>query len=331
MQFGNLNRRELITVFGGAAVAWSPRVWAQESRKTPRIGFLGPATAPATGVWLSALRAGLRELGYEEGKNLAFEFRWAEGNDDRLADLASELVSLGVDVLVTYGTPGTHAAKQATATIPIVMAVSGDAVATGLVSSLAHPGGNVTGSTIFNPELCAKRLEVLKEAAPRTQRVAVLLNPDNPVSGPNYQAAKSTAASLKLELHQFEARGPQEVESAFSAMAAAAIDAVTIFEDAIFFANTRSIAELALSQRLSSIGYLDFGSAGGLIAYGVDFREIFRRAAFFVDRVLKGTKPADLPVEQPTRFRLVLNLKTAKALDFEFPPMLLARADEVIE
>jgi putative ABC transport system substrate-binding protein len=262
---------------------------------------------------------------------LSLSFDGPEGNDDRLADLATELVRLDVDVLVTYGTPGTRAAKQATAIIPIVMAVSGDAVATGLVSSLAHPGGNVTGSTIFNPELCAKRLEVLKEAAPSTERVAVLLNPDNPVSGPNYQAAKSTAASLKLELQQFEARGAQEVQRAFSSMAAAAIDAVTIFEDAIFFASTRAIAELALSQRLSSIGYLDFASAGGLIAYGVDLTERFRRAAFFVDRVLKGVKPADLPVEQPTRFRLVLNLKTAKTLGFEFPPMLLARADEVIE
>jgi ABC-type uncharacterized transport system substrate-binding protein len=167
-------------------------------------------------------------------KNIVFEFRWAEGNDDRLPELAAELVRLNIDVLVTYGTPGTRAAKEATTTIPIVMAVSGDAVATGLIFSLARPGANITGSTIFNPELCAKRLELLKEALPRTRRVAILLNPDNPVSGPNLQAAQLTAASLRLELQPFEARGPDELASGFSAMAGKLVDAITIFEDAIF-------------------------------------------------------------------------------------------------
>jgi putative ABC transport system substrate-binding protein len=179
----------------------------------PRIGFLGPASVSATADWVEALRAGLRDLGYQDGRNIVFEFRWAEGNDDRLPELAADLVGLKVDVLVTYGTPGTRAAKEATTTIPIVMAVSGDAVATGLIPSLARPSANITGSTIFNPELCAKRLELLKEALPHTKR------PDNPVSGPNLQAAERTAAPLGLQLQTFEARGPNEIESAFLAMA----------------------------------------------------------------------------------------------------------------
>jgi putative ABC transport system substrate-binding protein len=211
------------------------------------------------------------------------------------------------------------------------MAVSGDAVATGLIVSLARPGANITGSTIFNPELCAKRLELLKEALPRTRRVAILLNPDNPVSGPNFQAAELTARSLGLELQQFEVRASNEIKSAFSEMASTPIDAVSIFEDAVLFANTRSIADHASAQRLPSIGYLDLAEAGGLIAYGVNFPDIFRHAAVFVDKILRGATPSQLPVEQPTKFKLVLNLKTAKALGLEVPPMLLARADEVIE
>jgi putative ABC transport system substrate-binding protein len=211
------------------------------------------------------------------------------------------------------------------------MAVSGDAVATGLIASLARPGANITGSTIFNPELCAKRLELLKEALPRTKRVAILLNPDNPISGPNLQAAELTAASLNLELQIFEVRRANEVESAFLAMASRPVDAVGLFEDAILFANTKWIAQKALTQRLPSIGYLDLTDAGGLMAYGVDFPETFRRAAVFVDKILNGTPLSELPVEQPTRFKFVLNLKSAKVLGLEFPPTLLARADDVIE
>jgi putative tryptophan/tyrosine transport system substrate-binding protein len=325
-----VNRREFITLLGGAAAAWPLAARAQPT-KAFRIGFLGPASASTTAPWFDALRAGLHDLGYEVGKNILFEFRWAEGKDDRLPDLAAELVRLNVDVLVTYGTPGTHAAKQATATIPIVMAVSGDAVATGLIASLARPGANITGSTIFNPELCAKRLELLKEALPRARRIAILVNPDNPISGPNLKAAELTAMSLGLELQHFQMRASNEIKGAFSAMARTPADAVSIFEDAILFANTTSIADHALAQRLPSIGYLDLAQAGGLMAYGVDFPEIFRHAAVFVDKILKGAKPSQLPVEQPTKFKLVLNLKSAKALRLEFPATLLARADEVIE
>jgi putative tryptophan/tyrosine transport system substrate-binding protein len=326
-----IGRREFITLLGGAAVGWPLAARAQAPAKVFRLGFLGPASPSATAPWVDALRAGLDDLGYHEGKNILFEFRWAEGNDDRLPDLAVDLARLNVDVLVTYGTPGTRAAKQATTTIPIVMAVSGDAVATGLIVSLARPGTNITGSTIFNPELCSKRLELLKEALPHTRRVAILLNPDNPVSGPNLQAAELTARSLGLELQQFEVRASNEIASAFSEMASTPIDAVSIFEDAVLFANTRSIADHASAQRLPSIGYLDLAVAGGLVAYGVNLTDIFRHAAVFVDKILRGAKPSQLPVEQPTRFKLVLNLKTAKALGLEVPPTLLARADEVIE
>jgi putative ABC transport system substrate-binding protein len=325
-----MRRRKFLGVLGGAAAAWSLPARAQQA-KVSRIGFLGPASASATARWVDALRAGLHDLGYEDGKNVLFDFRWAEGRDDRLSELAADLVRLNVDVLVTYGTPGTHAAKQATTTIPIVMAVSGDAVATGLIASLARPGGNITGSTIFNPELCAKRLELLKEAVPRTKQVAILLNPDNPVSGPNLKAAEITARSVKLVLQRFDARGPSQIESAFAAMASTPVDAVAIFEDAIFFANTKLIADIALAQRLPSIGYLDLAEAGGLMAYGVNFPETFRHAAVFVDKILKGAKPNQLPVEQPTKFKLVLNLKAGKALGLQIPDKLLALAEEVIE
>jgi putative ABC transport system substrate-binding protein len=325
-----VKRRAFITLLGGMA-AWPLETRAQAPAKVFRIGFLGPTSASATSPWVDALRAGLHDLGYHEGKNILFEFRWAEGNDDRLPVLAADLVRLNVDVLVTYGTPGTRAAKQATTTIPIVMSVSGDAVATGLIVSLARPGANITGSTIFNPELCAKRLELLKEALPRTRRVGILLNPDNPVSMPNLQAAELTARSQGLELQQFAVRASNEIKSVFSEMASTPVDAVSIFEDAVLFANTRSIADHASAQRLPSIGYLDLAEAGGLIAYGVSFPDIFRHAAVFVDKILRGANPSQLPVEQPTKFKLVLNLKAAKALGLEVPPTVLARADEVIE
>ena len=326
-----MRRRDFITLIGGVAVSWSLAARAQERANIVRIGFLGPASAASTASWVNSLRAGLHDLGYDEGKNIIFELRWAEGRDDRLPHLAAELVGLNVDVLVTYGTPGTHAVKQATTTIPVVMAVSGDAVATGLIDSLARPGANITGSTIFNPELCAKRLELLKEALPRTKKVAILLNPDNPVSSPNLQAAKLTATSLGLDLQQFEARTSNEITGAFASMASTPVDAVSVFEDAIFFASTKLIAEHASAQRLPSIGYLDLAQSGGLMAYGVDFPETFHHAAMFVDKIIKGAKPSQLPVEQPTKFDLVINLTTAKALGISVPPTLLARADEVIE
>jgi putative ABC transport system substrate-binding protein len=259
------------------------------------------------------------------------EFRWAEEKYDRLPQLVRELIAAQVDLLITHGTPGTRAARQATSTIPIVMAISGDAVATGLVSSLARPEANVTGSTFFLPELNAKRLEVLKEAFPKTLHPTALSNPDNPVSRPIILAMQSAATALRLTLGVARAEGPSEFDRAFEAMAGSQVDAVVVTEDGEFAPNFRTIAALALKNRLPSIGAKEYAETGGLIGYGANILALYRRAAYFVDRILKGAKPDELPVEQPTRFDLVANVKTANRLGLEFPPTLLARADEVIE
>jgi putative ABC transport system substrate-binding protein len=281
---------------------------------------------------VEALRVGLRDLGYIEGRNIVIEFRWAEGKYDRLPNLADELVRLNVDVLVTAGTPGTLTAKRATSTIPIVMAASGDAVATGLVDSLARPGGNITGSTFFDPQITAKRLEVLKEAIPRVAQVAALLNPDNPAStGPVLKAMQIAAESRKIALRKFEVSRPNEFDSAFVAMVQGRVDAVAILDDGLFLANARALADIAVNNRLPLIGSKEFVEAGGFIGYGVNLLELWRRAAYFVDRILKGTRPGDLPVEQATKFELLVNLKTAKALGIRVPRSLLLRADRVIE
>jgi putative tryptophan/tyrosine transport system substrate-binding protein len=324
-----MKRREFITLIGGAA-AWPLAARAQQPAM-PVVGFLGALSASGWATRVEALRAGLRDLGYVEGKNIVVEFRWAEGNYDRLVDLAGELVRLKVDVLVTHGTPGVLAAKQATSTIPIVMAVVGDALGSGLVSSLARPDRNVTGLTFFNPELIAKRLELLKEAMPGLTDVGILLNLANPMNEPILPQLTPVAQSLKLALHQFHVRAPADFEGAFAAMAAKRIGALVVIDDAVLLANAPAVAALALKQRLPSCGWTDFAVDGGLMAYGVNFPDMFRRAATFVDKILKGAKPSDLPVERSTKFELVINLKTAKALGLSVPPMLLVRADEVIE
>ena len=323
-------RRELLIAVGAGALAAPLSSFAQQPAKVARIGFLGAVSASGYASEVEALRAGLRDLGYVEGKNIVIEFRWAQGKFDRLPALAAELVHLNVNVLVTHSTPGIRAAKQATTTIPIVMAASADAVTSGLVASLARPGGNITGSTNLDLELAAKRLELLKEAIPHITRVAVLLNPDNPTSGPMLQAMEPTAKSLKIYLQQFAARGPNEFDGTFAAMAKSRADALTLGQLA-FRAHATAIANLALKQRLPLAGFNGFAEAGGLMGYGVNIPEMFRRAAYFVDRILKGAKPGDLPVEQPTRFELVVNMKTAKALGLTIPQSILVRADRVIE
>jgi len=254
----------------------------QPSAKVHRIGFLGAASASSQEIRVEALRVGLRELGYVEGRNIVIEYRWAEGKYDRLPVLAAELVSLKVDVLVTAGTPAISAAQQTTTTVPIVMAGSGDAVASGLVASLARPGGNITGLTDRVPELTAKWLEFLKEAAPRTGRVAILVNPDNPGTGPG-RALETTASSLNLELHTFAARRPHELENAFGAMAKNRIDAVLVNTDAVFNVNVRAIADLAMKRRFPAAGSKEFAEVGGTIGYGVAFSDNYRRAAVYVD------------------------------------------------
>ena len=298
--------------------------------KVVRIGFLGPTSAASNAGRMEALRAGLRDLGYLEGKNLVIESRWAEGKFDRLPELAAELVRLNVDVILTTGTPGIRAAKNATTTIPIVMVTSGDPVGFGFVASLARPGGNITGSSTFGPELSAKRLELLKETLPRTQRVAVLFNPDNSINDRNLPAMEQTAKLLKIRLQRFEVRGAEEFKNAFAAMTKQRVDAVALPEDDFLNANQNEVAELVAKQRLPSIGRAEFAEAGGLIGYAVNFFDLYRRAAIFVDKILKGAKPADLPVQQPTKFEFVINLKTAKQIGLTIPPNVLARADKVI-
>jgi ABC-type uncharacterized transport system substrate-binding protein len=327
----DMRRREFITLLGGAA-AWPLAARAQQPSKVPRIGLLEPLSrSNLTEGWAEAFRSGLHDLGYVEGKNIVIEYRWSEGKYQRLPDLTAELVHLGIDILVTYGTPATRAAKQATTTVPIVMEVSGDAIATGLINSLNQPGGNITGSTFFNPELCAKRLELIKEAVPPTTRVGILFNPDNPISFPSLQEMERTAKSINLELERIEVHSPNEFESAFLALGTKRVDAMTVIEDAMLIANSKAIGDLVTERRLPSIGFKEIAHGGGLMAYGVDFDRLFYRAAYFVDKILKGANPRDLPVEQATKFDLVINLKTAKALGLTVPDKLLALADEVIE
>jgi putative ABC transport system substrate-binding protein len=363
----NLGRRAFITLLGAAAAVWPiAAARGQQAGKVHRIGFLGSATATGSAKLIESLRTGLREFGYVEGTNIGIEFRWAEGVYDRLPHLVAELIATNVDVLITHGTPGTRAAKQATSTIPIVMAISGDAVATGLVSNLARPEANLTGSTFFLPQLNAKRLELLKEAFPRISHPAALSNPDNPVSRPIIPAMQAAAAPLSLMVEVVRAQGPSEFGLAFAAMAKSRVDSVVVTEDGEFAASFRAIATLALANKLPSIGAREYAEAGGLIGYtlaemttainilpniytrlgelglfrfsvtvsrlyGTDLVDQYRRAAAYVDRILKGEKPADLPVQAPTKYELVINLKTATALGLEVPDALLARADEVIE
>lgn len=273
----------------------------------------------------------LRDLGYVEGQNIVIESRWADEKYNRLPELAAELVDRKVDVIVTYGTPGTLAAMRATKVIPIVMAYSGDALSAGLVTNLARPSGNVTGSTYFLSELMAKRLELLKAAMPQITKAAVLVNPSNPLFDTTLKALETAAKSLNVGLQQFKVGGPTEFEGAFLAMAKERVDAVVIQEDAVFVSSTEAIVRLASMQRLPLAGNHELAEAGGLIGYGVDFLAMCRRAAVFVSTILKGGKPASIPVEQATKFALVINLKTAKTLGITMPLPLIGRADAMIE
>ncbi len=305
----------------------------QQVAKIPRIGFLSPHSPSETGVSrLGAFRQGLRELGYVEGQTIAIESRWAEGKYDRLPGLATELVGLKVDVIVTYAPPAIQAAKQATATIPIVMAGIVDPVATGFVASLARPGGNITGLSLMAPDLVGKQLEMLKGIVPKVSRIALLGNPTNTGNAPQVRYAQDAARALKVQLQPLEASSSSEIDSAFAAMTRERAGAVIVLVDAMFSDQRNRIADLAVKRRLPSVyGLPEHAEAGGLMFYGGDDRDRFRRAAIYVDRILKGAKPADLPVEQPTRFELVINLKTAKALGLTIPPALLQRADQVIQ
>ena len=322
-----IKRREFITLLGGAAAAW-PIVARGQERKFARIGALVLTSADAQSL-SKALREGLREFGYAEGQNFAFEVRSADGNTDRLPELASELARLPVDVIVATFTPCALAAKQATTTIPIVMAAVADPVGSGLVQSLARPGGNITGFSNLAAETAGKSVELLRDMLPSLKRVAVLANPLDPFTTPLLQQVRLAGQTAGIEIAPVVmARGPNEVESAFAKMTEGRAEAVVV--QGIFF--SKAVAELAFRHRLPSASLLrQFAQAGGLMSYGADVPDIFRRSALAVHKILQGTKPADLPVELPTKFELVINLKTAKWLGLDVPWFLQQRADEVIE
>jgi putative ABC transport system substrate-binding protein len=313
----------------GAALA----AHAQPAGKVHRIGYLTAGNPASNPTFLAAFRQGLAELGWVEGRNLAVELRFAEGRYDRLPELAAELVRLKVDVIVAGPTPPVLAAKNATRTIPIVMTPIGDPVRLGIVASLARPGGNVTGVTFdVGLEVFAKGLELLKEALPDLRRVAILSNPANPGQAVVVGHVTAAARSLGLEPQVLEARGPDAFDGAFAAMANARAQALFVLTEPVFIVHRARLAELATRHRLPSMySVRENVEAGGLMSYGPSIVAGFRRAAVFVDKILKGARPADLPVEQPTTFELVINAKTAKALGVRLPPSLLVRADQVIE
>jgi putative tryptophan/tyrosine transport system substrate-binding protein len=327
-----VKRRDFISLIGGAGVAWPLAARAQQRTKVAHIGYLGLVSASWHAPRVTAFRAGLRDLGYAEGKDIVIDFRWAEGRYDQLAILAAELVRLNVDIIVTHTVAGAIAAKQSTSTIPIVITAASDLLAFGLVESLARPGGNLTGSSFFNAELVAKRLELLKEVVPALAKAAVLFNADNPAGSQLIlRELEPTAKALKVELLIFEARGPGDFEGVFAAMVNRQIGAAVLHEDPMLNANSKAIVEILARQRLLTCGFPEFAAAGGLMAYGVNLPEMDRRAAVFVDKILKGAKPADLPVERATKFTTIVNLRTARAMGIDMPTSILLRADEVIE
>jgi putative ABC transport system substrate-binding protein len=326
-----MKRREFITLLGGAAAAWPLAARAQQAAKVYRIGYLGVASHAGYAREIEALLRGLRQLGYEEGKNIALYYQFAEGDYDRLPALASELVTVKVDVIVTHSTPGARAAKQATSTIPIVVTAAADLVSSGLVPSIARPGGNLTGLTFFFAEICAKRVELIKEAVPGVIRLGVLVNPYNPSGAIALTAMERVAGSLRMELLPMNVRAPEDFVGAFTMLVSRGAQALTFIEDGVLNSNARYIAQLAMQNRLPMIGESSVPEAGALMAYAVDRYDLWFRAAFLVDKILKGAQPADLPIDQAAKFDLVINLKTARAFGLEMPTSILLRATQVIE
>jgi len=326
-----VKRREFITLLGGAAAAWPVAARAQQAGKLPTIGFLGQTTLSGGSEWVAAFVQRLHELGWNEGRTIAIEYRWAEGREERFAELAAELVRLKVDVIVTSGTPQVLAAKQATSVIPIVFATAGDPVGNNLVASLARPGGNVTGLSNLISETGGKRLEFLREVVPGLRRLAILANVSNPAVVLDMGDVQAAARTLGLEVTTLEIRRAQDIVPAFEALNGRA-EALYVSSDALVNANRIRINILAVGARLPTMhGSGDYVEAGGLMSYGVNFPDQFRRTADYVDKILRGAKPGDIPVEQPTKFDLIINLTTAKALGLTIPESFLLRADEVIE
>jgi putative ABC transport system substrate-binding protein len=305
---------------------------AQQPAKVPRIGFLTSVTSSTISARFEAFRQGLRELGYVEGKNIFIEWRFAEGKSDRLPSLAAELVRLKVDVIVSAGPPPTRSAKQATATIPIVMAFDDDPVGNGFVASLARPGGNITGLSTLAPEISGKQLELLKEIAPKLSRVAVLGNATFPGSPQALREINLAADALGVQLQYLEVGAPKDIETAFQAASKERANAVLVVSAAVLISQRKQIVDLAIKSRLPAIyNRPEYVEDGGLVFYGVSYTDLYRRAATYVDKILKGAKPADLPVEQPMKFEFIINLKTAKQIGLTIPPNVLARADKVLK
>jgi putative ABC transport system substrate-binding protein len=324
------SQRLLAVNLAALLLVLSVPVEAQRPGKVPRIGVL--LLTSRGGPGLKAFDQGLRDLGYIDGQNIVIEYRFAKGNPERIPELASDLLHKKVDLILTSGTAQAQAIQQITTTTPIILVVSGDPVGTGLVASLARPGGNITGFSIISPELSGKRLELLKEAAPKIARVGVLWDPLPPDNILDFQTMQHAAQALGLKLQSFEVRGPEDLESAFSAAVKQRLDGIIVIGGGIINSHQKKILALETRTRLPAMHeQLWFAEAGGLMAYGVNFLDLFRRAATYVDKILKGAKPADLPVEQPTKFELVINLKTAKQIGLTIPPNVLARADKVIK
>jgi putative tryptophan/tyrosine transport system substrate-binding protein len=331
MQFGQLKRREFITLLGGATMTWPLAARAQQPAKPPTIGFLGSSTPSAMSQWVAAFVQRLRDLGWIEGRTITIEYRWAEGRDERFAEIAAEFVRLKVDVIVTYATSAVLAAKQATSVIPIVFAAVTDAVGAGLVISLARPGGNVTGLSLQQTDVAGKRLELLREMVPGLHRLAIMANVSSPGAVLEMGEVQSAARTLGLEVTAVEIRRAEDIAPGFDSLKDRA-NALYICTDPLVITNRARIHTLAMGARLPTIyNSREYVEAGGLMSYGPNWPDRWKRAAEIVDKILRGAKPADIPVEQPTKFDLVINLTTAKVLGLTVPSSLLATADEVIE
>jgi putative ABC transport system substrate-binding protein len=331
MQFDSLKRRAFITLLGGAAASWPLAARAEQARKVPMVGFLGQSTPLGESERAAAFAQRLRELGWVEGRTIAIEYRWAAGRNERLAEIAAEFVQLKIDVIVAGGTPPVLAAMQATSIIPIVFASAGDPVGTGLVASLARPGGNVTGLSVLAVDLAGKRLDLLREVVSGLGRLAIMGNVANSLILIELAELQAAAGRLGLQVVRLEIQRPQDIAPAFEAVKGRA-DAVYVCQDLLTVGNRMRINTLALGARLPLMhASREHIEAAGLMSYGPNFLDLYRRAGDYVDKILRGAKPGDLPVEQPTKFELVINLTTARALGLTIPESLLARADEVIE
>ena len=326
-----IRRREFITLLGGAALMLPLAAWGQQPSKLPTIGFLGGTTPAAQLQWTAAFVQRLRELGWVEGRNVAIEYRWAEGRSERYTEIAAEFVRLKVDVIFTHGTPATILVKQTTSLIPIVFTVVGDPVGTGIVATLARPSGNVTGQSSLTPDLAAKRLELFRDVVPRLRRLGIFGNIDNSTVVLEIAELQAAVRTLGLEAATFGIRRAEDIVPAFETLKSRT-DALYVAGDPIVLTNGVRINILAVGARLPTIyGGREYVTTGGLMSYGPNYPDLYKRAADYVDKILRGAKPGDIPVAQPTKFDLIINLTTAKALGLDLPPSVLGRADEVIE